>query len=113
MVPSIKSGHVMQIIAGMDAWNSLPDDLKLILEIASRKEGLDRMRMDYHDDVVRLDDMVKNHGVTVVTMSEADWATFDEAASVVLDRFAAEDPKYTAPAVQMLRDFQRLLGYID
>jgi TRAP-type mannitol/chloroaromatic compound transport system substrate-binding protein len=113
LVPSIKNGHAMEIIVGMDAWNSLPDDLKLILEIASRKEGLDRMRMDYNDDVVRLNDMVVNYGVTIVTMSEADWATLDEAASVVLDRFAAEDPKYSAPAVQMIRDFQRLLGYID
>ena len=64
-----------------DAWNTLPDDLKAILRSATREYILEFNLSYAYLDAKALDEMVREHGVTVTRLPEAELAEMKEAAT--------------------------------
>jgi TRAP-type C4-dicarboxylate transport system substrate-binding protein len=88
------------IFVNMDAWKSLPDDLKAILFSAAR--NFDYGRWGYDEDMRGLKDMVANHGVTIVSIPQSD---MEKARKDVWADYAAADAT-AAKAMKILEDFR-------
>ncbi len=108
------SGYVASecVIANMDAWKKLPDDLKAILLMAVQVANDLRMRYYYVSEITALKEMVEKHGVKATELPEADVAVLRDATMAYLGQLAAKDAKYTAKAVNILKDFMKELGYL-
>lgn len=100
------------IFVNMKQWQKLPDDLKAILEAASRQVSAHRMRLYEVDEIRMLNKMVKEHGVKVIEWKDADIVPLQRAAMKVLDKYAEKDPKYSGPAAKMLKDYLKELDIL-
>lgn len=100
------------MIVNLDEWNALPDDLKADLALAEAAANDLRMRHYYVTEMTALKEMVDQHGVTVTELPAADVEVLKTAAMEFIDEVAAKDPEFTAPAVKILKDFMRELGYL-
>lgn len=101
----------LPVVVNMNAWNSLPDDLKQILELAVQAGNANMSREFAELDATSLLDM-KAAGVTVTKWSESDWAKMRAFAKEVLNEQAAGD----ADSLYFLEQyFKHLkdLGYTD
>jgi len=90
------------------AWNSLPDDLKSIVEVAWTKAAEEFYIFKYNADIEYLEKM-KAHGLEVVTLSESDQKKMADAALVVWDK-ASSESEYSAQAVKLMKDYLKFLG---
>jgi len=99
------------VIINMDVWNSLPDDLKELLEAFGEVKSCRKMMYYYNGEISSLADMVQNQGVTVTTLPDADIETLTQASQELLDEIAKEDP-YNAEAVECFKNFMKELGYL-
>lgn len=100
------------VIANMDAWKNLPDDLKAILLLAVQAANDKRMRYYYVSEITALNEMVEKHGVKVTELPEADVAVLRNASMAFLEKLKAKDPKYSAKAIDILKNFMHELGYM-
>lgn len=101
------------IIVNMDLWEELPDDLKAILNMSAMSTITSFAK---HFEVlqnIRQTLMVDEEGVTVTSLPDEDVAELQEAAILVWDELAQKEPKYAGPAIQLLKDFMKELGYMD
>jgi len=78
-------------IINKDAWNSLPEDLQYILEIATRAEYQNYATFGVYDDAVAWKKML-DYGCVVNRLSNEDLAALEEATNKVLQRMADKDP---------------------
>ncbi len=108
----IGAQNVENVIVNLKAWNALPDDLKKIVEMATREMSSQRMRYYYVSEIRVLDRMIKEYKVTATQLPAADVTELTKVSMAHLDEVAAKDPKYTAPAVKVLKDFMKELGYL-
>jgi len=99
------------ILVNLEEWNSLPDELKLVLEAFGEVKSLRKMMYYYIGEIASLADMVQNQGVTVTTLSDSDIQILTEASQELLDELALEDP-YNAEAVDCFKAFMKELGYL-
>ncbi len=108
------SGYIASecVIANLDAWKKLPDDLKAVLLGGVQVANDVRMRYYYMSEITALNEMVEKHGVKVTELPEADVAQLREATLAFLDKVKAKDPKYAAKAVDVMKGFMKELGYI-
>ena len=95
-------------LINMDAWNSLPDDLKAIVELAGI-EAASTERVYYMANEY---EAAKRMGVEMVYLSNEDIATLVETGTALWDEVAAESPR-NAQAVEILKARSRQLGLLD
>lgn len=108
--PALVTPCGVEIMVGMDAWNSLPDDLKAILMVASRALAddcgsfnameMDRMRAHFDE-----------WGTIEIEWSDEDVERIRQAALEDLDEIAGIGP-ICAEGVKIVKDFMKLKGYL-
>ena len=89
----------------MDAWNSLPDDLKAIFEAASWERVLWVGTRFYLGEYTAVEEM----GLEAIRWPAEDIAKLNEAAVPFWEREAARTPR-NAKAVQIMKDWLALVG---
>jgi len=93
----------------MDVWNSLPDDLKEILDTANQLRGLEIVRCFKADDIVALQKMQTEWGVKVSWWDDDALAEGRALALPLWEELASENP-LAAKAVGMYKDYMTELG---
>lgn len=109
MWPKIMSVHgPNNFLVNQEVWNALPDDLKVIVDAAWRLAAENFYIWKYGADIDYLAKM-KDYGLKVITLSEADQEKMAAAAGPVWDITAARDP-YSAKAVALMKEYLKELG---
>jgi TRAP-type C4-dicarboxylate transport system substrate-binding protein len=109
--PPILDFAICRVITGMDTWNKLPDDLKAILWDVSRIGGV-RFATDFRlSDQKALVEMLAAGEIKEATeLGPEDIAILQQAKMNMWDSVAAQSA-LDAKAVEMLRDFVKLMAY--
>lgn len=94
------------------AWDELPKDLQLIVDLALRERAWDRSNEYYMEEMDALNTMVTKHGVQVITLDADAQKALQAAALKVWDRVAAASAD-NAHWVGVMKDFMRKLGYLQ
>jgi len=96
----------------LKTWQSLPDDLKAILQTAAIAYGpLDSMR-NWSQDADVLNEWQQKHGVTVNWFSQEDLKQARKIALELLDEKAKQDA-YCAEFVALMKESLKKFGYMD
>jgi len=96
----------------MDAWNSLPDDLKAILHARVGKPySVDNYLWDTHESVLAMEEMTAA-GLEVVTIPDEDYPILIEAAEKVWTSVAEKAPR-AKQTIKLITDYMRTQGYTD
>ena len=105
ILPSANGQGCQDIVLSMKAWNSLPDDLKMILQLTAHNwaNWVARYYAPNQGDMIA---GLKKAGMTFTTFSEADQAKMLEAAMSCWDESAGNDPG-AKKAVQILKDYYK------
>jgi TRAP-type mannitol/chloroaromatic compound transport system substrate-binding protein len=96
-------------IVNKKKWDALSDDLKAIVNAAFRQQSSAFYRYKYNSDLEYFRKM-QDYGLEVVTLSEAEQAKMQKAASVVWDRIQAKDES-CGKAVKAMKDYVDFLGH--
>ncbi|MBW1714802.1 MAG: TRAP transporter substrate-binding protein DctP [Deltaproteobacteria bacterium] len=92
------------ILANMDAWNKLPDDLKAIVEIASTEFGQNMARKCFIWEGEAKSEMTSKGLKMSPQPSEADAKRWAEAAQTVWPEYAKKD-KFSAELIKIQSEF--------
>jgi TRAP-type mannitol/chloroaromatic compound transport system substrate-binding protein len=92
----------------MKAWNSLPEDLKAILEVAAKQAGWGYVTGTAYLDMEAVEKM-KKKGVEFITIPPDEWAKMEKLARDIWNKYGEKDPT-AAKAVKMLNDYLTFLG---
>ncbi len=92
------------IYVNVEAYDSLPDDLQEIVEDAAEEA-----MMYYVETITRnLEEMLetaeKEHGVTIVTLSDEEYAKILKAAAPILDLAAERSPR-SAEIIKLMKEY--------
>ena len=99
------------IIVNMDSWNSLPDDLKAILDVAAMDNSwLEARAFGYYavQDWVMMQEAGAELGPAMTAADRDKWLA---AGLEVWDEYAEKDT-YSAQLIPMLKDYMIELGYM-
>ncbi|MDO9209187.1 MAG: TRAP transporter substrate-binding protein DctP [Deltaproteobacteria bacterium] len=110
--PNLAMSGTDVIIINKDAFNALPKDLQVTLDLALKERVWHRTHEYIMDEINALETMKKNFKVTVSTLPPEDQKKMMKVAVKQWDTVAAKDPG-AAKAVGMLKDFLRKLDYLD
>jgi len=99
------------IYVNLEAYNSLPDDLKKIVEEAAEDAMLNYVETisGKMDEILEIAE--REHGVTVVTLPDEEYAKILEAAAPILDQTAARSPG-SKEIIQLMREYLAEKGKI-
>ena len=100
------------LIMNLKTWQALPDDLKVILQMAAHAYAADASARVWHKDAIFLEDWQKNRGVTVNWFSEEDLLRARKISLELLDEKAKQD-SYCAEYIALMKKHLRLLNYAD
>jgi len=109
--PPIVGFATNNMLICMDSWQALPDDLKVIVEVAKNEAIRRGYRKSQKADTEVYNVIQAEHGVTVHYWDEAEQAKWASFARPMLADMAAEDPVYAAKAVKLYEDYMIFLGY--
>lgn len=112
LLPGLAATEADEFLVNMDAWNSLPDNLKEILVLACSEESRFHTGLYRHYSELALKDQVENWGTTVTYMPEEERAKMAAYMVKVMEKYSAEDP-YFAEATEIVKDYMRLIGLLD
>ncbi|MDQ0337915.1 TRAP-type mannitol/chloroaromatic compound transport system substrate-binding protein [Caldalkalibacillus uzonensis] len=90
-----QTAAVFGVMINKDAWDSLPDDLKEIVQIAAKTTMLERSMKAIYMDAVKTNEMIEEHGITVNQYPEEDLARVEEAVQRIYEELAAENPDFS------------------
>ena len=110
--PNLAMAGTDVIIINKDAFNALPKDLQLTLDLALKERVWHRTHEYIMDEINALNTMKKDFKVEVSTLPPEDQKKMMKAAIKQWDKVAAKDAP-SAKAVSMLKDFLKKLDYID
>lgn len=109
--PPLMPVNHLTILVNQRAWDSLPDDLKVALEMAVVRAGLDMTaHQNWTGENWGLNQMAKA-GVTVNQLTGADLQKAEEVAYALWEEEAKKSPE-AAELVNMQKDYLRTLGYM-
>lgn len=100
------------IIINKDAYNALPKDLQMILDMSLRERFTVRTVEYAVEEITALNTMKRDHKVTVSTLPAEDQKKMLEVAMRQWDKVAAKDAD-AAKAIVMLKDYLKKLGHIE
>jgi TRAP-type C4-dicarboxylate transport system substrate-binding protein len=108
--PGYHSMPMDHVTINLDVWNSFPDDIKRIIEVATQKLA---MQTTLTFDIANLEAaaMLKEEGVTFYDWSPEDRRVFREGAQRAWDSWADKSPEASA-LIDAHRAFLRRLGRI-
>ncbi|MEW6142214.1 MAG: TRAP transporter substrate-binding protein DctP [Chloroflexota bacterium] len=109
--PSKGAGNIALFI-NLDAWNSLPDDLKKTVNQALVDAAPVVAAAYAKDDKPILDEAVAKHGVKVVQLPDADAKALRAYAATLWDEEAKKSPA-SAKGVQMIKDWLKKEGLLS
>jgi TRAP-type mannitol/chloroaromatic compound transport system substrate-binding protein len=112
MQPNLAMAGTDVILINKEAYNALPKDLQIILDLALNERVWRRTHEYIMGEVNALETMKKKYGVKVITLPAEDQKKMMKVAMKEWDKVAAKDA-LAAKAVNMLKDFLRKLDYID
>lgn len=98
-------------LINLELYNSLPDDLKTILDMAGEEAFVHYYAAFYQDDMAAWEDMSQNYGVTKSIWTDETIAKFRERSLYYLDQKASTDD-YFARGAQVYKDYLTGLGRI-
>lgn len=109
MFPSTIGDSIHHILVNMDAWKTLPDDLKTIITLTHRNWSFWHARL-YTPiyDIIRLKDL-EEKGVKFTTLPMADQAKILEIAMGMWDKLGAGD-RVAGEGVKILKDYYKKIG---
>jgi TRAP-type mannitol/chloroaromatic compound transport system substrate-binding protein len=110
--PNLAMSGTDVIIINKDAFNALPKDLQILLDLALKERVWRRSHEYIMGEMNALDIMKKKYGVKVMTLPPEDQKKMMKAAMKEWDKVAAKSER-AAKAISMLKDFLRKLDYID
>jgi len=110
--PNLAMSGTDVIIINKDAFNALPKDLQVTLDLALKERVWYRTHQYIMDEIEALETMKKNFKVTVSSLPAEDQKKMMNVAMKLWDKVAAKDAT-AAKAVSMLKDFLKKLEYID
>jgi TRAP-type mannitol/chloroaromatic compound transport system substrate-binding protein len=96
------------ILVNQRAWNSLPDDLKSMMDKAARLASLDYIARGSMDDSAALAQM-EAQGIELTEIPAEEWAEMEEIARGLWAKYADND-ELSARAVKLLQEFLADLG---
>lgn len=96
--------QVCGLIANLDAFNGLPDDLKAILETAALEQGIDQATISQVEEQKALQEILAKGGVMTPMPGAEELAKWKEAAEALWPEYAAADPA-SAKLVELQRTF--------
>ncbi|MBI5966697.1 MAG: TRAP transporter substrate-binding protein DctP [Deltaproteobacteria bacterium] len=110
--PNLAMAGTDAVIINKDAFNALPKDLQVTLDLALRERVWHRTHEYIMDEVNALNTMKRDYKVVVTTLPPEDQKKMMNAAMKQWEKPAAKDAA-AAKAVSMLKDFLKKLEYID
>lgn len=109
MPPMASEGD--EAIVNMDAWNKLPDDLKMLLTL-SIAEHAERLAAIYrYESETALESFIEK-GAKVSVMPESERMKLTALGWKVVDKYAAKDPDF-AKGSEILKSYLRLIGKME
>jgi TRAP-type mannitol/chloroaromatic compound transport system substrate-binding protein len=99
-----------ETIINMDAWKSLPDDLKMLLYL-SVAEHTERIAAIYRYESEKALEAFLKKGAKVSFMPEGERSKLTELGWKVVDKYAAKDPDF-AKGAAILKDYLKLIGIV-
>jgi TRAP-type mannitol/chloroaromatic compound transport system substrate-binding protein len=98
------------ILANPQALDSLPPDLRAILDLAAREASYEMEKRYQHGNLVATR-MWKDQGITFIDFSEEDKVEMARLSQVYWDEIAATD-EYTARALDVIYGYMEEVGYL-
>ena len=111
LYPGFHSMPAAEIAVNMDRWNALPDNIKLIVEVATRDFARDMIQQIALVDLKAAAD-AKSQGVTLVNWSKAERKKFRNVALEAWDAWAKKSP-LAARVLDSQLKFLKKLQLID
>src|SRR4030042_3699168 len=103
--PPLMPVNHMTVLVNQKAWDSLPSDLKPILEFGFIKAGLDMTNhQNFTGEQWGLNEMQKKHKVTICTLTGNDLKRAQKVAFDIWDDEAKKSPS-CAELVQKIKDY--------
>ena len=109
VLPYMMPNVCISVFANSDSWNPLPDDLKATITIAAMESSMfsNRVYMSRDAEGARI---MKEAGVTFVTLPPEDVVEFRRVAEEVWDELAAKGPDF-AEVIRLHKEALEYFGY--
>ncbi len=110
MIPSFNPAN-QNLIMSLKKYQSLPQDLQTILDMATQVENLFLQTVNWNLEFAKRRAMMEKNGLQVVEMDTALVDAIAEKAREFYKDVAAKGP-YAKQAVEMMEDYMREVGYL-
>lgn len=100
-----------EAIINMDAWNKLPDDLKMLLQL-SIAEHAEKLAAIYRYESEKALEAFAAKGVKVSIMPESERNKLTAIGWDVVDKYSAKDPDF-ASGSEILKNYLKLIGKME
>ena len=108
-VSPLADGNIM---VSIKAWDTLPDDLKALLEMGIKTANFD-IFFENRWEADQLFAKAENElGATIITLPEEEIDEWREKSLPLLDEIAAQSPR-NAKGIQLWKDYLKMRGYLD
>ena len=91
LYPGFHSAPAADVAINMGKWNALPDDVKAIVEIATKEFARDMVQSIIMDDIAAAD-AAMSQGVTLINWTAEERTRFREVAMIEWEAFANKSP---------------------
>jgi len=108
ILPNLSAAPGLNILIGMDQWNALPDDLRMIVQLTGRNWASWHSRW-YSPRNMPSAKAMEAVGWEFVTWPEEDMGKWSEASMAIWDDVAAKDP-VAAEAIRIMKDYFKEIG---
>ena len=97
-----------EAIVNMDAWNSLPEDLKMLLYLGITEHS-ERIAAIYRYESEKALKAFIEKGARISYLPESERLKLTELGWTVVDKYAAKDPEF-AKGASILKEYLKLIG---
>jgi len=101
-----------EIFVNLKEWNQLPDDLKMVMENAAMANAAMSCAWFTYYDYVRMKEYEEKKMGKLVWMNDETVKKLRQYSLEVVDEYSKKDPKYSAQAGKLLKEFLHTVGRI-
>jgi TRAP-type mannitol/chloroaromatic compound transport system substrate-binding protein len=112
VMPYLAEVNNGEIIVNQGKWNSLPDDMKIVVEACAHQAGIDFLRWSGYNDIRYINQFQKDKMGELSYMDQDTVAQLRKFSIDVVDEYSKKDPKYSAKAGELLKDLLKMTGRI-